>query len=105
MGETADGALMFLPSEAVYAELHSRTAPHMVREGICGAGLDRVAHDLHGDAEHDARDPQGCADARTGGRDPQGAAACFTAMLSWLACKQASWTRICAKRVTTLQVF
>ncbi len=32
-GETADGALMFLPSEAVYAELHSRL-PHIVREGF-----------------------------------------------------------------------
>ncbi|WP_342077850.1 DNA recombination protein RmuC [Yoonia sp. SS1-5] len=32
-GETADGALMFLPSEAVYAELHSRLA-HIVREGF-----------------------------------------------------------------------
>ncbi|MGJ8587555.1 MAG: DNA recombination protein RmuC [Yoonia sp.] len=32
-GETADGALMFLPSEAVYAELHSRL-PHVVREGF-----------------------------------------------------------------------
>ncbi len=32
-GETADGALMFLPSEAVYAELHSRL-PNIVREGF-----------------------------------------------------------------------
>jgi DNA recombination protein RmuC len=32
-GETADGALMFLPSEAVYAELHSRL-PHVVRESF-----------------------------------------------------------------------
>lgn len=32
-GETADGALMFLPSEAVYAELHSRL-PHIVRDGF-----------------------------------------------------------------------
>ncbi|WP_106746114.1 DNA recombination protein RmuC [Yoonia maritima] len=32
-GETADGALMFLPSEAVYAEIHSRL-PHIVREGF-----------------------------------------------------------------------
>ncbi|WP_377509300.1 DNA recombination protein RmuC [Octadecabacter sp. R77987] len=32
-GETADGALMFLPSEAVYAELHARL-PHIVREGF-----------------------------------------------------------------------
>ena len=32
-GETADGALMFLPSEAVYAELHS-TFPEIVREGF-----------------------------------------------------------------------
>lgn len=32
-GETADGALMFLPSEAVYAELHSRL-PQIVREGF-----------------------------------------------------------------------
>ncbi|MEJ6479179.1 MAG: DNA recombination protein RmuC [Octadecabacter sp.] len=32
-GETADGALMFLPSEAVYAELHSRLS-HIVREGF-----------------------------------------------------------------------
>ncbi|PRY75973.1 DNA recombination protein RmuC [Yoonia maritima] len=32
-GETADGALMFLPSEAVYAEIHGRL-PHIVREGF-----------------------------------------------------------------------
>lgn len=32
-GETADGALMFLPSEAVYAELHA-TFPEIVREGF-----------------------------------------------------------------------
>ncbi len=32
-GETADGALMFLPSEAIYAELHSNF-PELVREGF-----------------------------------------------------------------------
>ena len=32
-GETADGALMFLPSEAVYAELHARF-PEVVRKGF-----------------------------------------------------------------------
>jgi DNA recombination protein RmuC len=32
-GETADGALMFLPSEAVYAELHANF-PNVVREGF-----------------------------------------------------------------------
>lgn len=32
-GETAEGALMFLPSEAVYAELHSNF-PEVVREGF-----------------------------------------------------------------------
>ena len=32
-GETADGALMFLPSEAVYAELHTNF-PDLVREGF-----------------------------------------------------------------------
>ncbi|WP_425101607.1 DNA recombination protein RmuC [Tropicibacter sp. S64] len=32
-GETADGALMFLPSEAVYAELHANY-PEIVREGF-----------------------------------------------------------------------
>lgn len=32
-GETADGALMFLPSEAIYAELHSNF-PALVREGF-----------------------------------------------------------------------
>ena len=32
-GETADGALMFLPSEAVYAELHSSFS-NLVREGF-----------------------------------------------------------------------
>ena len=32
-GETADGALMFIPSEAVYAELHSGF-PEVVREGF-----------------------------------------------------------------------
>ena len=32
-GETADGALMFLPSEAIYAELHSNFT-QVVREGV-----------------------------------------------------------------------
>jgi DNA recombination protein RmuC len=32
-GETADGALMFLPSEAIYAELHG-SYPELVREGF-----------------------------------------------------------------------
>jgi DNA recombination protein RmuC len=32
-GETADGALMFLPSEAVYAELHAKL-PEVVRAGF-----------------------------------------------------------------------
>ncbi|MFQ1702853.1 DNA recombination protein RmuC [Loktanella agnita] len=32
-GETADGAIMFLPSEAVYAELHARL-PEVVRAGF-----------------------------------------------------------------------
>lgn len=32
-GETADGALLFLPSEAVYAELHANF-PELVREGF-----------------------------------------------------------------------
>ncbi len=32
-GETADGALMFLPSEAIYAELHG-AFPELVREGF-----------------------------------------------------------------------
>ncbi len=32
-GETADGALMFLPSEAVYAELHANF-PELVRAGF-----------------------------------------------------------------------
>ncbi len=32
-GETADGALMFLPSEAVYAELHGNF-PELVRDGF-----------------------------------------------------------------------
>lgn len=32
-GETAEGALMFLPSEAVYAELHARFG-ELVREGF-----------------------------------------------------------------------
>ncbi|MBD3665771.1 DNA recombination protein RmuC [Sulfitobacter aestuariivivens] len=32
-GETADGALMFLPSEAVYAELHANF-PELIREGF-----------------------------------------------------------------------
>ena len=32
-GETADGALMFLPSEAIYAELHAKF-PELVREGF-----------------------------------------------------------------------
>ena len=32
-GETADGALMFLPSESVYAELHSNF-PELVRDGF-----------------------------------------------------------------------
>jgi DNA recombination protein RmuC len=35
-GETADGALMFLPSEAVYAELHANFG-EVVREGFAPA--------------------------------------------------------------------
>ena len=39
-GETADGALMFLPSEAVYAELHANYG-ELVREGFA-ARVDRL---------------------------------------------------------------
>ena len=49
-GETAEGALMFLPSEAVYAELHANFGD-LVREGFDAPGLDRLAHHLHGDAD------------------------------------------------------
>ena len=68
-GETAEGALMFLPSEAVYAELHAELRRPGAR-GLRAAGLDRVAHDLHGDAPHPARGAEGRAAAGRGARDP-----------------------------------
>jgi hypothetical protein len=38
-GETADGALMFLPSEAVYAELHAQACPRScARASTRGSG-------------------------------------------------------------------
>ena len=43
-GETADGALMFLPSEAVYAELHANF-PELVREGFA-ARVDCVSDNV-----------------------------------------------------------
>jgi hypothetical protein len=43
---------MFLPSEAVYAELHARP-PEECARGF-DALPDRIAYDLHGDPEHDA---------------------------------------------------
>ena len=46
-GETADGALMFLPSEAVYAELHANF-PELVREGFV-ARVDCVSDNVYGD--------------------------------------------------------
>ena len=65
-GETADGAIMFLPSEAVYAELHAQL-PRTGPRGLRGAGLDRLADHLHGDADHDAGDPQGRPDEEQAG--------------------------------------
>ena len=52
-GETADGALMFLPSEAVYAELHANF-PELVREGFAARVWIVSPNHLHGDTEHDA---------------------------------------------------
>ena len=43
-GETADGALMFMPSEAVYAELHANF-PELVREGFA-ARVDCVSDNV-----------------------------------------------------------
>jgi len=45
-GETADGALMFLPSEAVYAELHANF-PELVRDGcLLGHPVDACVVEL-----------------------------------------------------------
>jgi DNA recombination protein RmuC len=63
-GETADGALMFLPSEAVYAELHAGCPRLCARASTRGSGS--CPHDLHGHAEHHARGDEGRPDARTG---------------------------------------
>ena len=68
-GETAEGALMFLPSEAVYAELHASFGD-LVREGFGDAGLDRLADHLHGDAAHAPRGAEGRTAARGGARHP-----------------------------------
>ena len=46
---------MFLPSEAVYAELHA-TFRNVV-EDPSGAVFDRLADDVDGDLEHDPRRP------------------------------------------------
>src|SRR4029450_5025831 len=77
-GETADSALMFLPSEAVYAELHA-SFPNLVDE----AGRARVgvvlptplrgaaAYHADGDAHHHPRCAQGRAHARAGPHHPE----------------------------------
>ncbi len=55
-----------------------RTARQLSRtgaRGLCRPGLDRLAHHLHGHAQHHARHPERRAHARTGGRDPQGTGA------------------------------
>ena len=69
-GETAELALMFLPSEAIYAELHANFGG-IVDEILSRARLDRVADDHDGDAQHRARRAEGrarCASRRARSR-------------------------------------
>ena len=73
-GETAEGALMFLPSEAVYAELHANFGDAGAR-GLRAAGLDRLADDLHGDADDAAGGAEGRAAEGGGACDPARAGA------------------------------
>ena len=54
-GETADSALMFLPSEAVYAELHA-TFRNVVEDSF-RRRVWIVANDADGDLKHDPRRP------------------------------------------------
>jgi DNA recombination protein RmuC len=68
-GQTADSALMFLPSEAVYAELHAEL-PAVIGEVAQGAGLYRQPDHADGDPEHHPRGAEGCPDARAGRADP-----------------------------------
>ncbi len=68
-GETADGAMLFLPSEGGLCRASCEFRRHRAR-GLCGAGLDRLAHHLHGGAEHDAGGAEGRADAGAGRSHP-----------------------------------
>ena len=82
-GETADAALMFVPAEAVFAEIHSQH-PELVdkahgarvwtpprrrpssarRQGPRGKSLDRFADDSLGGSHHGGGRPQGCSNTR-----------------------------------------
>ena len=52
-GETAESALMFLPAESVYAELHARFVD-VVEFFVSDPGMDRFAHHFDGNAQYGA---------------------------------------------------
>ena len=67
-GETAEGALIFVPSEAIYADLHA-VHPGVV-EAAARRGIYIVSPSTHvGGARHHAGADAGRADARRGGHD------------------------------------
>ncbi len=70
-GETAESALMFLPSEAIYAELHANFRD-VVEVSYRSQGLDCVADHADGNAQYCPCYSQGCAHARNGRRHPEG---------------------------------
>ncbi len=69
-GETQDLALMFVPSESVYAELHE-SFDDLLAEGVPLACGDRVAFAPDVGGECDPVDPARCPHARGGGPDPR----------------------------------
>ncbi len=82
-GVTAESALMFLPSEAVYAELHP-TFRIWSREAGPRAGLDRLADDHDGDADDHPRGAARRQHARAGACDPgEGTGSCWAMSAGW----------------------
>ena len=68
-GETADGAVMFLPAEAIFAEIHARF-PRLGGSGPACPGLDGVADHPDGSAHHCPCRAQGRGDAQAGTYHP-----------------------------------
>ena len=67
--ETADSALMFVPSESIYTELHSRF-PDVVQDSYRARVWDCLADNAHGDLTHGPRNRPRCADPRKRNDDP-----------------------------------